>query len=183
MKKKIYKTFCLVMVFTLLSSFQAFCYPQNATMNYSNGFPSGYSTGIRMKYYQYGTMNWSSYVNDAVSKINSCPANISLSNQSYYTYNQLQIAVSSNYWEGGDWWGVAGECEQITNDLYAQKKVYLNSSYSTNMPNAVALHEFLHAFGINDCENVYSIAHGYALKYNYITSDVNSLLINRYGRR
>lgn len=156
-------------------------YASNATMDYSWGFNKGSSRQRQIMYYQYGNMNWRSYVDHEVNQINNNPAAVSC----YYgsSYSSADIVVSSNYWVDDDWTGSA----------YAplsegQKTVRLNSAKATSygltdwQKNGTVTHEFTHVWGINDSEDRSSISCGYTdRKVNTITSDVTTLFKNRYN--
>jgi len=183
MKKRFFKTLCLLLTFTFLASLQALAedgYLWEPSMNPARGFNYGYSTNVKMKYYQYGDTNWSSCIDYAVNQIRLSPANISLSNQSYYSYNELSVVVSSNWWPN---YTFVGQAAQIDYNYTAQKTVKLNSAVQCSIRAVATTHEFAHIFGIRDCSKPSSIACGSAtfITATTMTSDVNNLLISRYG--
>jgi len=180
MSKKILLSITSLVLFLSIFHSNVFAYPYDTSMDYRLGFGYGSSRYRQIKYYKYGSMDWSSAVNYGINQINSNPAAVS----GYFTtnYNNCNIVLSSNYWPSVSWSGVT---TQVINNYSAQKTIKLNSTYGSSewLKNGIATHEFAHAWGVTDCENPSSIECGYdnVRQVNYITSDVTNLFKDRYN--
>lgn len=152
-------------------------YSTYPTMDSSWGF-SFTPLQVPTRYWQYGSMSWSSAIQGAQAEFSASPANVSLSVSSSYSYNNTNIRVSSNYWSDVSW---AGVTTQSSSDVYS---VELNSTYGSNetKKKLVATHEICHAFGLNDCQSSsYLMYYSTGGSATGITTYENELFIDRYG--
>lgn len=153
--------------------------PPNPTMDWSWGFPKGSSRLLPTKYWQYGSMNWSTSVSYANEQFHKSPASISISVSNDYKFNNCKIRLSSNYWQNVPWAGITNP--PSSNGSYG---INLNSDKVSNETERqlVVTHEICHAFGLNDCTRTEYLMCEKGCNVSSITNYENNLFVNRYGR-
>ncbi|WP_027631473.1 matrixin family metalloprotease [Clostridium hydrogeniformans] len=186
LKKYIAITFIVFISSLSLFNVKAFAVGE-PTWNYTWGFAKGYSLAVKSRYWQYGTMDWTSAISATQSEYSASPANASIRVSSSNNYNDCKIRLKSAEWTQYSWWGITDEATDVSGAYTVDLNSYtVSKSFSSSSlewyKKKITVHEVGHAFGFNHATSPdYVMCQGY-INVNYLTSYENQMLVDRYGR-